>query len=74
MAGETSDGLRLVGRPTIFVCPECNSMVYECVDSDCIRFRRRLGHEYTAEQICPGPEASLRQAWANVVRTLALYP
>ena len=74
MVGEIGDEVRLVGRPTILVCPECNSMVYECVDSDSIRFRCRLGHAYTAEQICPGVEANLRHAWANIVRTLASYP
>lgn len=73
MAGETNDGLRSVGRPTVLLCPECNSLVYECVESDGIRFRCRFGHEYTAEQICPGVEEDLRHAWANVLRTLALY-
>jgi len=71
MAGKTSN--RLVERPTILVCPECNSSVYECSDGDGVRFRCRRGHEFAAEQICPGAEESLRHAWANVVRTLAFH-
>lgn len=74
MAGEINDGLSLVWRPTILLCPECNSLIYERVESDSIRLRCRSGHEFTAEQICPGIEENLRQVWANVVRTLALYP
>jgi hypothetical protein len=67
MAGKTNN--RLVERPTILVCPECNSRIYECPDG----FRCRSGHEFSAEQLCPGVEEHLRQAWANVVRTLAFH-
>jgi two-component system, chemotaxis family, protein-glutamate methylesterase/glutaminase len=71
MAGKTSN--RLVERPTILVCPECNSSVYEFTDGNGARFRCRSGHEFSAEQICPGVEEHLSRAWANVVRTLAFH-
>ncbi len=72
MAGETRLQKKAPGRPTMLMCPECNSMIFEHNESGAVRFRCREGHEFSAEQLCPGAEEQLRHAWANVVSALAL--
>ncbi len=74
MPGKTKREKTTRGRPTVLMCPRCNSMFYECTDGDGMRFCCQAGHEYAAEQLSPGVEENLRHAWANVVRTLAQIP
>jgi len=40
-----------VGKPSVFGCPECGGVLWEIDQKGLLRFRRRVGHAYTASHL-----------------------
>lgn len=50
-AMETEDWNQIPGTPTRFTCPECQGAIQEIREDDLVRYRCRVGHAYSAEDL-----------------------
>lgn len=41
----------LVGKSSVFACPECGGVLWEIQDGNLLRFRCRVGHAFSAENV-----------------------
>jgi two-component system chemotaxis response regulator CheB len=58
------------GAPSAFACPECHGVLWEVQDGDLTRFRCRVGHAYSMENLLAGQSASLDAALWTAYRAL----
>jgi two-component system chemotaxis response regulator CheB len=65
-----SDVLDRIGRPSHYVCPECSGTLWELHEGDILRFRCRVGHAYTAENMMAEHDVALETALWVAIRTL----
>ena len=53
------------GEPSSYVCPECSGTLYEIKEGDMLRFRCRVGHAYSPENVVEAKsEATEAALWA----------
>jgi two-component system chemotaxis response regulator CheB len=58
------------GNPSHFSCPDCGGVLFELSEEGLLRFRCRVGHEYTGEALGAGQQASVDVALWAAVRSL----
>lgn len=46
-----AEHLSMLGKPTVFTCPECHGTLWEMQDGDLMRFRCQVGHAYTVDSM-----------------------
>jgi two-component system, chemotaxis family, protein-glutamate methylesterase/glutaminase len=65
-AGEgRMEDMEAIGTPSVFSCPECSGTLWEVGEADLPRFRCRVGHAYTAENlVAQQDEAAEDTLWA----------
>jgi two-component system chemotaxis response regulator CheB len=55
------------GNPSHFSCPDCGGVLFELSEQGLLRFRCRVGHDYTAEALESGQQHTVDSAlWASV--------
>jgi two-component system chemotaxis response regulator CheB len=55
------------GSPSHFSCPDCGGVLFEQNEHGLLRFRCRVGHDYTAEALASGQQHAVDAAlWASV--------
>lgn len=57
------------GRPTVFVCPECNGPLWETDSGRSLQFRCHVGHAYSPDSLLADHADSLERALWSAVRT-----
>jgi two-component system chemotaxis response regulator CheB len=57
------------GRPTAFVCPECNGPLWETKAGPSLQFRCHVGHAYSPDSLLADHEDGLERALWSAVRT-----
>lgn len=57
------------GRPTTFVCPECNGPLWETKSGPSLRFRCHVGHAYSPDSLLADHAEGLERALWSAVRT-----
>jgi two-component system chemotaxis response regulator CheB len=61
----TPENVEKLGQPFTFTCPECDGPLWEIRDEEVLRFRCRVGHAYTAENMLAEKSEALEGAlWA----------
>jgi len=58
------------GNPSAFTCPECHGTLWEMDEAGLLRFRCRVGHAYTADELRVAMSASTEDALWAAMRTL----
>lgn len=58
------------GTPSHFSCPDCGGVLFELDEQGLLRFRCRVGHDYTAEALEPGQQHAVDGALWAAVRAL----
>ncbi|MBB4638214.1 chemotaxis protein CheB [Longimicrobium terrae] len=58
------------GEPSAFACPECHGVLWEVQDGELTRFRCRVGHAYSMENLLAGQSAALDAALWTAYRAL----
>ena len=58
------------GNPSAFTCPECHGTLWEMDEAGLLRFRCRVGHAYTANELRVAISASTEDALWAAMRTL----
>jgi two-component system chemotaxis response regulator CheB len=59
------EDMEAIGTPSVFSCPECSGTLWEVGHADLLRFRCRVGHAYTAENLVgEQAEAAEDALWA----------
>ena len=58
------------GKPSPYVCPECNGTLWEMREGELLRFRCRVGHAYGAESLLAAKNEELEGALWTALRTL----
>jgi two-component system chemotaxis response regulator CheB len=65
-----SAGTTPPGRPAVFGCPECGGSLWEIEDDSVLRFRCRIGHGYSAEELLLGQHDAVEDAFWTAIRAL----
>ncbi len=60
----------LVGKPSVYSCPECGGVLREIQDGKLLRFRCRVGHAFSAENVLVEQSEALDKALWVAMRTL----
>lgn len=60
----------LEGTPSHFSCPDCGGVLFELSEQGLLRFRCRVGHDYTAEALVPEQQHTVDSALWSAVRAL----
>lgn len=47
MKGNSIDNIEELGKPSAFICPECNGGLYELHEGELIHYRCKVGHAYS---------------------------
>ncbi|HEV8483986.1 MAG TPA: chemotaxis protein CheB [Blastocatellia bacterium] len=58
------------GTPSRFTCPECHGVLWEIDDERLLRFRCRVGHAYSSENLLGGQADAVEDALWAALRTL----
>jgi two-component system chemotaxis response regulator CheB len=58
------------GNPSHFSCPDCGGVLFELNEEGLLRFRCRVGHDYTGEALWTGQQDTLDLALWAAVRAL----
>lgn len=58
------------GRPTSFTCPECNGAIHEIREEGLTRFRCRVGHAYSSEDLLGDKAKSVEESLWVALQTL----
>lgn len=58
------------GNPSVYTCPDCHGTLWELQDGDLLRFRCRVGHAYTADNLVVEQDESLERALWAALRAL----
>lgn len=59
-----------LGKPSVFVCPDCGGTMWEIEDGGPLRFRCHIGHAYSAGLLNLALDQNLRYAMGMSLRTL----
>ena len=70
--GTNSDpnALDRLGVPSYFTCPECHGTLWEMHDGDLLRFRCRVGHAFTGENMLAQHDTAVEAALWAAARSL----
>jgi two-component system chemotaxis response regulator CheB len=60
----------LEGRPSQFVCPECQGTLYEFIDAGRLLYRCRVGHAYSPNSLRAAKEEEMQNVLWSAVRAL----
>jgi two-component system chemotaxis response regulator CheB len=69
-AMETDDWNRIPGTPTRFTCPECKGAIQEVRDDGLVRYRCRVGHAYSGEDLVGEKAKAVEDALWLALQTL----
>jgi two-component system chemotaxis response regulator CheB len=58
------------GTPSHFSCPDCGGVLFELSEEGLLRFRCRVGHDYTGEALSAGQQSAADLALWAAVRAL----
>jgi two-component system chemotaxis response regulator CheB len=61
---------RVMGKPSMFTCPDCSGTLWEVKEGDLMRFRCRVGHAFSPESMRDGYTESVEAALWSAVRIL----
>jgi len=61
---------RMIGKPSMFTCPDCSGTLWEVQEGDLLRFRCRVGHAFSPESMRDGYTESVEGALWSAVRIL----
>jgi two-component system chemotaxis response regulator CheB len=61
---------RVVGKPSMFTCPDCSGTLWELGQAGVLRFRCRVGHAYSEDGMRAGYSESVESALWTAVRAL----
>jgi two-component system, chemotaxis family, protein-glutamate methylesterase/glutaminase len=59
-----------IGRRSVLACPDCGGVMWEIDEGELTRFRRHVGHVYTAEMMSLALDENLRRALASAERAV----
>jgi two-component system chemotaxis response regulator CheB len=59
-----------VGPPSGFVCPDCSGALFVASEQPVLRFRCRIGHAWTADNLVAQQDLTVETALWTAVRTL----
>jgi two-component system chemotaxis response regulator CheB len=66
-AAKTSTAVPAAGVPSGMSCPDCSGQLWEIEGSEPLRYRCRVGHEWTGKALVEGQERALENAlWASL--------
>lgn len=68
-AGETED-IDKLGPPSPYGCPECGGVLNEVKDAAVLRYRCRVGHGYTAENLAAEQDQAIEDSLWAALRAL----
>jgi two-component system chemotaxis response regulator CheB len=63
-------GVREIGEPSNFACPDCHGVLLRVRESNPLRFRCQTGHAYTAESLLAHINENIEDALWVVIRSL----
>jgi two-component system chemotaxis response regulator CheB len=64
--GALTRGIRLIGEPSSFSCPDCQGVMLELKDGKIVRFRCHTGHAYTADSFLETVSANVeKELWSS---------
>jgi len=69
-AMEAEDWTQLPGGPTTFTCPECKGSIQEVLDDGIRRFRCRVGHAYSVDDLLAGKARAVEETLWMALQTL----
>ena len=58
------------GHPSVFTCPDCSGTLFEITEGDVSRYRCRVGHAYSPENVFKAQGAALDRALWTALRML----
>lgn len=58
------------GEPSVYSCPECGGTLWELNDGGLTRFRCRIGHAFSCENVLVEQEDALERALETALKTL----
>jgi two-component system chemotaxis response regulator CheB len=58
------------GSPSVFTCPDCSGTLFEISEGDVSRYRCRVGHAYSPENVLKAQGAALDRALWTALRML----
>jgi len=58
------------GKPSVFGCPDCGGTLWELDEDELLRFRCRVGHAYTAENLADQQDQGVEKALWSALRAL----
>lgn len=67
---ERMEDMEKIGTPSVFSCPECSGTLWEVGHADLPRFRCRVGHAYTAEDLVGQQDEAAEDALWAALRSL----
>jgi two-component system chemotaxis response regulator CheB len=70
MRGNPSHTSELVGKASVYSCPECGGVLWEIQDGKLLRFRCRVGHALSAESVLAEQAEVLDRAIWVAIRAL----
>ncbi len=63
-------GVRSVGDPSTFACPECHGVLMQIKEAGRLRFRCHTGHAYSAESLLTDISDQIEMALWNTIRSM----
>lgn len=63
-------GVRELGQPSMFACPECHGVLLQLKDANSPRFRCHTGHAYSIDSLCAEFDEKIEESLWNAVRAL----
>lgn len=64
------DEKELAGTPSVYSCPECGGVLWEIQDGTLLRFRCRIGHALSAENVLIEQTEQVENALSNALKSL----
>jgi two-component system chemotaxis response regulator CheB len=63
-------GIRKLGEPSIFTCPECHGVLLQLSEGDRIRYRCHTGHAYSVDSLLSDLTEKIGESLWNSVRSI----
>ena len=63
-------GVRSLGEPSTYACPECHGVLLSVLEANRVRFRCHTGHAYTAEALIAEMDAAIEHSLVISMRAL----